>query len=95
MPVPDEFKIAPDFTVCEYCGKAYEDTVENMHRVLIEKNGDRRVFEACVHCIAKAKSDEKYDEYMTNKTFSEKLGRRLASLRQLDKVIGTSAQSNS
>lgn len=31
MPEPDEFIIAPDFTVCEYCGKSYEDTVENMH----------------------------------------------------------------
>lgn len=77
MPVPDEFKIAPDFTVCEYCGKSYEDTVENMHRIRVEKNGEYRIFCACVNCISKAKSDEKYDEYMTNKTFSEKLGRRL------------------
>lgn len=77
MPIPDEFKIAPDFTICEYCGKSYADTAENMHRVLIEKDGDRRVFAACVHCIAKAKTEPAYEEYMTNKTFSEKLGRRL------------------
>lgn len=84
MPVPDEFIIAPDFTVCEYCGKSYEDTVENMHPIRVEKNGEYRIFCACVNCITKAKSDEKYDEYMTNKTFSEKLGRKLASLQQLE-----------
>lgn len=77
MPVPDEFKIAPDFAKCEYCGKSYPDTAENMHRVLITQGNARRIFEACVHCIQKAKSDEKYDEYMTNKTFNEKLGRKL------------------
>lgn len=77
MPVPDLFIIASDFTVCEYCGKSYADTAENMHRVLIEKNGERRIYTACVHCIVKAKTDAAYDEYMTNKTFNEKLGRRL------------------
>lgn len=77
MPVPDLFIIAPDFTVCEYCGKPYEDTSENMHRVLIEKDGARRIFFACVHCIAKAETDAAYDEYMTDKTFNEQLGRRL------------------
>lgn len=77
MPVPDIFNIAPDFAVCMYCGKSYADTVENIHRVLIEKDGERRIFEACVHCIAKAKENSVYDEYMTNKTFNEKLGRRL------------------
>ena len=77
MPIPDEFKIAPDFTICEYCGKSYADTDENLHRVLIEKDGECRIYEACVHCIAKAKTNAAYEEYMTNKTFSEKLGRRL------------------
>ena len=77
MPVPDEFIIAPDFALCVYCGKTYPDTVENMHRVLIKKDGERRIYEACIHCIAKAKTDAAYDEYMTNKTFNEKLGRRL------------------
>ena len=77
MPVPDTFIIAPDFTVCEYCGKSYADTAENMHRVQIEKDGARRIFVACVHCIAKAKIDAAYDEYMTDKTFNEKLGRKL------------------
>ena len=77
MPTPDEFIIAPDFALCEYCGKTYPDTVENMHRVLIEKDGKRRIFKACVHCIAKAKNDKKYDDYMTEKTFNEKLGRQL------------------
>ena len=77
MPTPDEFTIAPDFTLCEYCGKTYADTAENMHLVLIEKDGARRIFEACVHCIARAKAEPAYDEYMTNKTFSENLGRRL------------------
>lgn len=77
MPVPDEFKIASDFTVCEYCGKTYADTTENMHRVLITQGKARRVFVACVHCIVKAKTDAAYDEYMTNKTFNEKLGREL------------------
>lgn len=77
MPVPDIFQIAPDFTLCVYCGKTYEDTVENMHRVLIEKDGEFRIYEACVHCIKKAKEDPAYDEYMTNKTFEEKLGRQL------------------
>nr|DAR01514.1 MAG TPA: zinc finger domain protein [Caudoviricetes sp.] len=80
MPVPDIFRIAPDFTICEYCGKSYADTAENLHRVLIEKDGERRIFEACVHCIAKAKKDAAYDEYMTNKTFNEKLGRRLKNV---------------
>ena len=75
MPTPDEFIIAPDFALCVYCGKTYPDTVENMHRVLIEKDGKRRIYEACVHCIAK--SDKKYDDYMTEKTFNEKLGRQL------------------
>lgn len=77
MPIPDEFKIAPDFAKCEYCRKSYADTAENMHRILIEKDGERRIFEACVHCIAKAKTDAAYDEYMTKKTFNEKLGREL------------------
>lgn len=77
MPVPDLFIIAPDFIVCEYCGKSYADTAENMHRVLIEKDGARRIHKACVHCIARAKTEPDYDEYMTNKAFSEKLGRRL------------------
>lgn len=77
MPIPDEFKIAPDYTICVYCGKSYADTDENLHRVLIEKDGERRIYEACVHCIAKAKTNAAYEEYMTNKTFSEKLGRRL------------------
>ena len=77
MPAPDIFRIAPDFTICEYCGKSYADTVENMHRVLIKKDGERRIYVACVHCIAKAKAEPAYDEYMTNKTFDEKLGRRL------------------
>ncbi len=81
MPVPDLFIIAPDFTVCEYCGKSYADTAENMHRVLIEKDGARRIFVACVHCIAKAKTDAAYDEYMTDKTFNEKLGRSLKNDR--------------
>lgn len=77
MTEPDLFIIAPDFTVCEYCGKSYADTAENMHRVLIEKDGARRIYVACVRCIAKAKAEPDYDEYMTNKTFNEKLGRRL------------------
>lgn len=77
MPIPEEFKIAPDYTICVYCGKSYADTDENLHRVLIEKDGERRIYEACVHCIAKAKTNAAYEEYMTNKTFSEKLGRRL------------------
>lgn len=77
MPVPDTFTIAPDFTVCEYCGKSYVDTAENMHRILVERNNERRIFVACVHCIAKAKAEPDYDEYMTDKTFNEQLGRRL------------------
>ena len=42
-----------------------------------KKDGERRIYVACVHCIAKAKAEPAYDEYMTNKTFDEKLGRRL------------------
>lgn len=75
MPVPDEFKIAPDFTVCEYCNKSYEDTTENMHLINIEKDRAARIFHACVHCIKKAQEDKSYDDYMTEKTFNEKLGR--------------------
>ncbi len=77
MPVPDEFIIAPDFTICEYCGKSYADTNENIHRVLIGNNGEERVFVACIHCIEKAKIDKDYENYMTEKTFKEKLGRLL------------------
>ena len=77
MPVPDIFQIAPDFTVCEYCNNHYEDTEENMHRICVTKDGIRRIFVACIHCIKKAKEDPAYDEYMTNKTFEEKLGRQL------------------
>lgn len=77
MPIPDKFEIAPDFAICVYCGKSYPDTAENMHPILIEKDGERRIFESCVHCITKAKTNAAYDEYMTNKTFNEKLGRRL------------------
>lgn len=51
MPVPDTFIIAPDFTVCEYCEKSYADTAENMHRVMIEKDGARRIHTACVHLL--------------------------------------------
>lgn len=80
MPIPDEFKIAPDFAICDYCGESYADTAENMRRVLIEKDGDRRVFVACVHCIAKAKTEPAYEEYITNKTFNEKLGRRFKNV---------------
>lgn len=80
MPVPDIFQIAPDFTCCEYCGKSYAYTPENIHRVLIEKNKEKRIFIACVHCIQKAKDNPDYDEYITNKTFDEKLGRLLKSL---------------
>ena len=76
MPTPDEFIIAPDFTECVYCGKCYPDTAENIHRIRVEKNGERRIYIACVNCIERANRDEKYDEYMTNKTFSEKLGRK-------------------
>lgn len=77
MPVPDEFNIAPDFTVCVYCNKSYADTEENIHKILVEKDGMKRVYIACVHCILKAKNDKYYDEYMTNKTFGERLGRQI------------------
>lgn len=77
MPASDIFKIAPDFVLCVYCNHGYEDTEENIHRILVEKNGVKRVYVACVHCIKKAKKDPAYDEYMTNKTFEEKLGRQL------------------
>lgn len=77
MPVPDLLIIAPDFTVCEFCGKSYADTAENMHRILVGHNGEERVFEACIHCIEKARTNRDYENYMTEKTFNEKLGRRL------------------
>lgn len=77
MPVPDYFPIAPDFVLCVYCNHCFEDTEKNIHSILVEKNGERRVYIACVHCIKKAKEDPAYDKYMTNKTFEEKLGRRL------------------
>lgn len=76
MPVPDMFTIAPDFTECVYCGKCYPDTVENIHRIRVEKNGERRIYIACVNCIERAKSDKAYEDYMTDKTFAEKLGRQ-------------------
>ncbi len=77
MPVPDEFKIAPDFIICEYCNKSYSDTPENMHRILVthDKTGEKRIFVACVNCIQKAAKDKEYDKYITDKTFNEKLGR--------------------
>lgn len=61
--------------MCEYCNRPYEDTTKNMHRICVEKDGVKRLFVACVHCIRKAKEDTSYDEYMINKTFKEKLGR--------------------
>lgn len=75
MPIPDEFNLAPDFTVCEYCGKSYPDTTDNMHLIKVERNGEERIFVACVSCIRKAEVDKTYDDYMTDKTFTEKLGR--------------------
>lgn len=83
MPVPDEFIIAPDFTACVYCGKTYADTAENMHRVMIEKDGARRIYKACVHCIARAKAEPEFEEFMTEKTFSENLGRKLKPERTI------------
>ncbi len=77
MPVPDIFVIAPDFALCVYCGKTYPDTIENMHRIKVEKDGKKRIYEACVHCIEKASKDKAYDDYMTDKTFNEKLGRQI------------------
>ena len=77
MPVPDIFQIAPDFTVCLYCDKPYADDGKNLRRICVKKNDELRIFVACVHCIKKAKEDPAYDEYMTNKTFEEKLGRQL------------------
>lgn len=77
MPVPNIFTIAPGFVLCVYCGKLYVDTLANTHNILVEKDGERRIFTACVHCITKAKESPAYDDYMTNKTFDEKLGRRL------------------
>lgn len=83
MPVPDEFKIAPDFTVCEYCGNKYPDTTENMHRILVEHRKEKRIFVACVRCIQLARNDKSYDRYMTRKTFTEKLGRALKNEVQI------------
>ena len=83
MPVPDIFQIAPDFILCVYCDKSYPDTEENIHRILVEKDGVKRMYCACVHCIKKAKEDPSYDEYMTNKTFEEKLGRQLKERSRL------------
>lgn len=77
MPVPDIFVIAPDFALCVYCGKTYPDTIENMHRIKVEKDGKKRIYEACVHCIERAKNDRAYEDYMTDKTFNEKLGRQI------------------
>lgn len=77
MPVPDIFTIAPDFTVCEYCEKSYSDTTENMHRIKVEKDGQKRIYVACVRCIEKAGKYKSYDDYMTEKTFNEKLGRQI------------------
>lgn len=77
MPIPDIFTIAPDFAVCEYCGKSYPDTTENMHRIKVEKDRQKRIYCACVHCIEKAGKDKAYDDYMTEKTFNEKLGRQI------------------
>ena len=48
-----------------------------MHRIKVEKDGKKRIYEACVHCIEKASKDKAYDDYMTDKTFNEKLGRQL------------------
>ena len=77
MPVPNMFTIAPDFTVCEYCNKTYADTADNMHRIKVEKGGKSRIYVACVHCIERAKNDRAYEDYMTDKTFNEKLGRQI------------------
>lgn len=82
MPRTDTFNIAADFALCEYCGKTYADTGENFHRIKIGRDGKSRIYIACVNCIEKAKNDKAYDDYMTDKTFSDCLGRLVKNTKK-------------
>ena len=55
-------------------------TVGNMHRIKVEKGRKSRIYVACVHCIERAKNDRAYEDYMTDKTFNEKLGRQIKEI---------------
>ena len=80
MPVPDEFVIAPDFGLCEICEKDYPDNkfvhvaVDND---LSGEEHEKRWLTICAYCREKCRTDSKYEEYVTDKVFKLKLGRRL------------------
>lgn len=76
MPVPDEFKIAPDFFQCPWCLKDYPDT-ELMHGFFRKNIADKtgRVYYICKNCFKRAQTDKKFDEEITAKVFKERLGR--------------------
>lgn len=78
MPVPDRFEIAADFGVCNFCNKSYSDISDNFKTVVFridEEDKIGRIYECCKNCFEKANSDKKYDDKITAKVFTEKLGR--------------------
>lgn len=78
MPVPDEFKIAPDFFVCEFCNKGYPDT-ERRTALFRIKDTDNvgRAYYICNTCFQKAQDDKSFDDEITAKVFRENLGRKV------------------
>lgn len=84
MPVPDMQTRFRDFQGCEFCGKTYTDDKFKMVLIDNEKDGadnEKRIYEMCIYCREKCKTDPAFEKEVTEKVMNQKLGRRVKKIK--------------
>ena len=80
MPVPVMQERFKDFIVCDICDKSYPE--DKFKVVLIDNDKDgtdneKRIYEMCIYCREKCRTDPAFEKEVTEKVMSQKLGRKL------------------
>ena len=81
MPVPDEFNLCDDYMLCEICNKDYPLSTFKHVAVTddLKENGEqeKRYCVICSGCREKCRTNPLYEQFVTEKVFNLKLGRRI------------------
>ena len=84
MPVPDEFTLCDDYMFCEICEKDYPlstfkhvAVTNGMKGAFENEESEIRYCAICSECREKCKASPAYEQFVTEKVFNLKLGRRI------------------